>query len=73
MVSGIAFWKCTPLLRTPFFACTQIWHSWKCTPFEEKSWKIVNIVLSKMKCTPQELSVLLITGDAYFLHYLIEK
>ena len=40
---------------------------------EEKSWKIVNTVLSKMKCTPQELSVLLIPGDAYFLHYLIEK
>ena len=38
-----------------------------------KSWKIVNTVLSKMKCTPQELSVLLIPGDAYFLHYFIEK
>ena len=56
-----------------FFTYTQIWHSWKCTPLEEKSWKIVNIVLSKMKCTPQELSVLLTTGDAYFLHYLNEK
>ena len=43
------------------------------SPLEEKSWKIVNIKLSKMKCTPQELSEILITGDAYFLHYLIEK
>ena len=56
-----------------FFACAQIWHSCKCTPLEEKSWKIVNIVLPKMKCTPQELIVLLITGDTYLLHYLIEK
>ena len=40
---------------------------------EEKSWKIVHTVLSKMKRTPQELSVLLKPGDAYFLHYLIEK
>ena len=31
IASGITFWKCTPLLRTPFFAYTQIWHSWKCT------------------------------------------
>ena len=44
-----------------------------CTPSEEKLCKIVNILLSKIKCAPQELSVLLTTGDAYFLHYLIEK
>ena len=69
-------WKCTPLncSQHHFFAYTQIWHSWKCIPLEEKSWKIVNIfVLLKLKCTPQELSVLLTTGDAYFLHYLNEK
>ena len=40
---------------------------------EEISYKIVNSILSKIRCTPQELSVLLTTGDAYVLHYLIEK
>ena len=68
IVSGIAFWKCTPLLRTPYF-CIYLNMAF----LEEKSCKIVHTVLSKMKCTPQELSVLLIPGDAYFLQYLIEK
>ena len=66
-------WKCTSLLTTPFFCIYSNMAFLEVYSFGEKSCKIVNIILSKMKCTPQELSVLLTTEDAYFLHYLNEK
>ena len=60
-------WKCTPLLRTEFFGYTQIWHSWKRTPSEEKSAYAKSSILYCQK------NVILTTGDAYVLYYLIEK